>query len=191
MGKLIWDMSMSLDGFVRASNATLEAPLGAGGERLHEWVFSENERNREVLAGGVGTLGAMICGRKTYDDSIPWWGADGPTGAARLPLFVVTHESPDTIPEGSVYHFVTDGIERALDQAKAAAGDKDVAVSGASVGQQYLAAGLVDEVGIHLVPVLFGSGLRMFEVLPARVELENVRVIDTPEATHIRYRVRR
>lgn len=190
MGKVIFDMSMSLDGFVAAADRTAEEPMGRGGERLHEWAFNNDDRDREILAGGVAGIGAIICGRRTYDDSIPWWGADGPTGPARLPLFVVTHDVPDNVPEGSVYTFVTDGIESALAQARAAAGDKDVAISGASIGQQYIAAGLVDEIGVHLVPVLFGCGVRMFESLGGEhVHLETIEAVKTDAAIHLRFRV--
>lgn len=189
MGKVIYDMSMSLDGYVAAANRTPEAPLGPGGEQLHEWAASDSA----LLGEGVAELGAMIAGRRTYDDSLRWWGADGPTGSARVPLFVVTHESPADSPVDGVYTFVTDGIETALRQAKAVAGDRDVAVMGGpDIGGQYLAAGLVDEVGIHLVPVMFGSGLRMFPELDSRhVQLEPLQTIETPAATHLRFRVRR
>jgi hypothetical protein len=116
MTKVIFDMSMSLDGFVKASNATPEQPLGEGGERLHEWGFGEDERDREVLAvQAERDTGVIIAGRRTYDDSLPWWGADGPHPPTRV--FVVTHEAPDAVPEGIVYTLVTDGIESALEQA--------------------------------------------------------------------------
>jgi len=191
MTKLIFDISMSLDGFVTASNVRPEEPMGDGGQRLHEWAFGEDERNRELLARGVESLGAVIAGRRTYDTSLPWWGADGPTGAARLPLFVVTHAEPEDAPEGGVYTFVTDGIESALERAKAAAGEKAVAVmGGAEIGQQYIRAGLIDEISIHLVPVLFGSGTRLFEHLGSEhIQLETAGVIETPAATHIRFRI--
>ena len=190
MSKVVLDMSMSLDGFVRASNATPEEPLGVGGERLHEWVFGEDERNRELLAAAVNSAGAAVVGRRTYDDSVRWWGADGPTGERRLPVFVVTHEAPEQSPEGGVYTFVTDGIEGAVERAKAAAEGKSVGVSGADVGQQLVRAGLVDEIGVHLVPVLFGSGLRMFENLgDEHIQLETVEVTETPGATHLRFRI--
>jgi dihydrofolate reductase len=189
--KVIFDMSMSLDGFVKASNATPERPLGKGGERLHEWGFGgEDERDREVLAAQAeGDAGAIIAGRRTYDDSLPWWGANGPHPPTRV--FVVTHEAPDAVPAGSVYTFVTDGIESALEQAKAAAGDKNVAVMGGpDIGRQFIEGGLVDEIGIHLVPVLFGSGTRMFEHLGGEhVQLETTGVIETPAAIHLRFRV--
>jgi dihydrofolate reductase len=189
MGKVVFDTSMSLDGFMTAANQTAEEPLGEGGERLHEWAFHES--GRDYLQGLVGGAGAVICGRTTYEHSLPWWGTDGPTGAARLPLFVVTHEAPATSPEGGVYTFVTDGIESALEQAQAVAGDKTVSVmGGATIGQQFIAAGLVDEIQIHLVPVLFGGGTRMFENLgEGHLQLDPLEVIDTPLATHVRYRV--
>jgi dihydrofolate reductase len=191
MAKVIFDISISLDGFVTASNVRPEEPLGEGGQRLHEWAFGEDERNRELLTEAVDAVGAIIAGRGTYDLSVPWWGADGPTGPARVQVFVLTHAEPEDAPEGGVYTFVTDGIERALEEAKAAAGDQDVAVmGGAHIGQQFIAAGLVDEISIHLVPVLFGDGTRMFEHLGGEhIQLETAGVIETPEATHLRFRV--
>ena len=191
MTKVLFDISMSLDGFVTASNVRPEEPMGDGGQRLHEWAFGEDERNRELLAEAVNFVGAVIAGRRTYALSVPWWGADGPTGPARVPVFVVTHAEPEEVPEEGVYTFVTDGIESALEQAKMAAGDKDVAVmGGAEMGQQYIGAGLVDEISIHLVPVLLGGGTRMFEHLGGEhIQLESAGVIETPEATHLRFRV--
>jgi dihydrofolate reductase len=192
MTKVIFDISMSLDGFMTASNRSPEEPMGDGGLRLHDWAFSEaDERGREVLTRGVKSAGAVIAGRRTYDDSLPWWGADGPTGAARLPLYVVTHSQPQDVPAGGVYTFVTDGIESALQQARAAAGDKNVVVmGGADIGQQFLRAGLLDEIQIHLVPVLFGSGTRMFDHQgDGHVHLEIAEVIEGSEATHLRYRL--
>jgi dihydrofolate reductase len=192
MGKTIFDISMSLDGFMTAANQRPEEPLGEGGEQLHRWAFGEDPRDREVLTGGAGRLGAVICGRRTYDDSLPWWGADGPTGPDRVPVFVLSHDEPEDPPSGGVYTFVTTGIEDALKHAKAAAGDKDVTVmGGADTGQQYLRAGLVDELSIHLVPVLFGGGTRMFEHLDnGHVQLETLGSVQTAAATHLRFRVR-
>ena len=161
MGKVIADISMSLDGFVTAAGQTPEEPLGKGGEQLHEWAFGEDVGDRELAERAAAELGALVCGRTTYDDSLPWWEADGPTGARRLPLCVVTHRAPEVSPEGGVYTFVTDGIENAVERAKEAAGGRDVAImGGANLIQQCLAAGLVDEIGIHLVPVLVGDGAR-------------------------------
>ena len=144
-----------------------------------------------VLTDGVASIGAVIAGRRTYDDSVPWWGADGPTGPARVPVFVLSHDVPEGTPEGGVYTFVTGGIEAALEQARAAAGEKGVTVmGGAETGQQFLRAGLVDELSIHLVPVLFGSGTRMFDNLgDQHLQLEPTETIQTAAATHLRYRV--
>jgi dihydrofolate reductase len=191
MTNVIFDISMSLDGFVNSANVRPEEPLGEGGQRLHEWAFGDDERNRKLLEEAVNFVGAVIAGRRTYDLSVASWGADGPAGPARVPVFVITHAEPDEVPEGGVYTFVTDGIERALEQAKAAAGEKTVAVmGGAEIGQQFIRAGLIDELSIHLVPVLFGSGTRMFENLSTEhIQLETVEVIETPEATHLRFRV--
>jgi dihydrofolate reductase len=191
MGKMIFDISTSLDGYITASNKTADEPMGQGGERLHEWAFGQDERNQEFMRNAVESLGAVICGRVTYDDSIRWWGPDGPTGPARRPVFVVTHEAPDDSPEGGVYTFVTGGIEAAVEEAKRAAGDDDVTVmGGASLGQQYIAAGLVDEISIHLVPVLFHGGTRLFDNLGGEhTQLEPVEVIETDSATHMRFRV--
>lgn len=188
---VVFDISMSIDGYVTASNQSAAEPMGEGGLVLHEWAFGEDEQNREYLAAAIGGLGAVIAGRRTYDDSVPWWGADGPSGPARRPVFVVTHRAPADSPDGGVYTFVTDGIENALRRAKAAAGDATVTVmGGASLGQQYIAAGLVDEIQIHLVPVLLGSGTRMFDNLKIdHIRLEPVEAIRTPAATHLRFRV--
>lgn len=198
MTKVIFDISMSLDGFITAANRRPEEPMGDGGERLHEWAFEGGERDREVMEAGLASIGAVITGRRTYEDSLPWWGSDGPTGPARLPVFVLTHEIPAVVPDstregggGDVYTFVDSGIEDALKQAQAASDDKDVCVmGGASIGQQYLAAGLVDEISIHLVPVLFGTGTRMLENINSEhVQLEPLEVINTLHATHLRYRI--
>ena len=162
MGKVIFDISMSLDGFITGANRTPEEPLGDEGEHLHDWAFnSKNAYNRSLISQSVNTTGAVICGRRTYDDSLPFWGADGPTGAARLPVFVVTHHLPKEVPGKGVYTIVTDGIKSALQQAKKAASDKNVIVmGGADIGQQYIKAGLVDELSIHLVPCSSGAERR-------------------------------
>src|ERR687897_230521 len=142
------------DGATASASSIESASTTEGG--LHEWGFGEDERNRELLAEAVNSVGTFIVGRRTHNDSLPWWGADGPHPPTRV--FVVTHEAPDAVPEGSVYTFVTDGIESALEQAKAAAGEKDVAVMGRpDIGRQFIEAGLVDEIGGHLVPTPLGS----------------------------------
>jgi len=192
MGKVVYDISMSLDGFITAAGQTPLEPMGPGGQRLHDWAFGDDERDREVLSTGLAGTGAVITGRRNYTDALPWWGADGPTGPARLPIVVLCHEIPaDPPPPGGVYTFVTGGVEQALKQAREAAGDKDVTVmGGAETGRQFLAAGLVDEISIHLVPVVLGGGTPMFTGgLP--VELENISSLQTAAATHLRFRVRR
>ena len=191
MGTVIFDISMSLDGYITAADRTPEEPMGRDGLRLVDWAIGDDERGRKLLDDAVGQLGATIAGRTTYDTSLPWWGADGPSGSARRPVFVVTHQPPDESPADGVYEFATDGIEAALEQARAAAGEGAVVVmGGADLGRQYIAAGLVDEIQIHLVPVLFGGGTRMFDdSLDDHIELEPVEVIETPAAIHQRFRV--
>ena len=142
---------------------------------------------------GIAGTGAVICGRVTYDDSIRWWQADGPTGAARLPaLRRDPHRARPRLPPDGVYAFVTTGIEDALAQAREAAKGKTVTIMGGpAVANQFLRAGLVDEVSIHLVPVLFGAGTRLTETLPAHIQLELADQVSAPSATHLRYRVKR
>lgn len=193
MSKIIFDISMSLDGYITGPNQTPQQPLGRDGERLHDWAFSGDPVGREVLRVGALAAGAVICGRRTYDDSLPFWGPDGPTGDLRLPLFVVTHDPPADPPERGVYHFVTDGIEAAVSLAKAAAGDKDVSVmGGANIGQQFVRDGLADELSIHLVPLIFGGGTRLFENLGEQLrELQVLDVLPGKTATHLRFQLNR
>jgi len=192
MRKVLFDISMSLDGFITGANARPEAGwggLGEGGERLHDWGFnSADPRNREIMER-YASKGANIFGRTGYNHSILNWGADGPTGAARIPTVIVSHSVPQDVPDGSVYSFV-DGVEAALETAQKLAGDKDVYITGADVAQQFLKRGLIDEVSIHLVPVLFGSGTRLFEGLEGdHISLEIIEAIQTAEAIHMRFRV--
>lgn len=189
MGKVVYDMSMSLDGVVTGANVRPEAGLGDGGEQLHDWGFnSQDPRNKEIVATWPNT-GAVIVGRYTYDLSIPYWGADGPIGSARIPTIVVSHSVPKDIPAGSVYTFVN-SIEAAHEKAQQAAGDKVIGVSGAKVAQQLIALGLMDEIFAHVVPVLFGDGIRFYEHLNSKhVQLETLDVINTPEAIHLHFRV--
>ena len=189
MTKVIFDMSMSLDGYVTAAGVRPEEPMGDGGQQLHEWAFGADERGREVLAESASSVGASIAGRRTYDLSVPWWGPDGPGGEARTPTFIVSHGTPEQVPEGSVYTFAGSPIE-ALELAAAAAGDKDVDVFSASIGRQLLRAGRIDEIHVHLVPVLFGAGTRLVEDLGGtHVQLEIIGVGEGPKATHLRYAV--
>ena len=192
MGKVIFDISMSLDGFITGANPRAEAGwggLGDGGERLHDWGFnSADPRNHEIMEK-YATIGANIFGRTGYDHSILNWGADGPSGAARVPTVIVSHSVPQDVPDGGVYTFV-DGVEAAFETAKKLAGDKNILIMGADVPQQFLKRGLIDEVSIHLAPVVFGSGTRLFEGLGSEhIPLEIIEVIQTAEAIHLRFRV--
>ena len=136
--------------------------------------------------------GAVITGRVNYEDTLPWRGPDGPTGDLRLPVVVVTHSAPEAVPEGGVYQFAT-GLEEALEVAHEAANGRDVTVmGGARLAQSFLTAGLIDEISLHIVPVLFGQGTRLFEELPDRHwELELVETVPAARAVHVRYAVRR
>ena len=192
MGKVIFDVSMSLDGFITGANPRPEigwGGLGDGGEQLHSWAFdSADPRNREIMEW-YATLGANIFGRTGYDHSILNWGADGPSGAARIPTVIVSHSVPQNVPQGGVYTFV-DSVDAALETAKTLAGDQDIYITGADVAQQFIKRGLIDEISIHLVPVLFGSGTRLFEGLDSEhIPLEIIETIQTAEAIHIRFRV--
>jgi dihydrofolate reductase len=189
MGKVIFDISMSLDGFITAANARPEAGLGDGGERLHDWGFNSTDSRNRAIMEWYATTGANIFGRTGYDHSILNWGADGPTGAARIPTVIVSHSVPQDIPRGGVYSFV-DSVEAAFETAKKLAGDKDIYITGADVAQQFLERGLIDEISIHLNPVLFGSGTRLFGDLDSKhISLEIIEVIQTAEAIHLRFRV--
>jgi dihydrofolate reductase len=163
--------------------------LGDGGERLHDWGFnSDDPRNKEIMEWYT-TIGANIFGRTGYDHSILNWGADGPTGPARIPTVIVSHSLPQDVPDGGVYTFV-DSVEAAFEAAKKLAGDKDILIMGADVARQFLQGGLIDEISIHIVPVLFGSGTRLFEGLEGeQISLEILEVIQTAEAIHTRFRV--
>jgi dihydrofolate reductase len=190
-------MSMSLDGYIAGPNDQPGNPGGDDFMRLHEWYgFASDAGPNEESTDPIGkqfldeikTTGAVLSGRNTVEQ-VDYWGGDHHDG---VPIFVPSHRPPG--PSAAKYPlvtYVTDGIAAAMAQAKAAAGDLNVLVHGAYTAQTALEAGVLDELQIHQVPVLFGRGRRLFEMLPARVELEIVRVIDTPKATHIRYRVRR
>jgi dihydrofolate reductase len=213
MGKVRLDISMSLDGYVAGPDATLEEPLGVGGERLHEWIFGlktfrENHgmsggvtnRDDEIVAEGLAANGAVIMGRKMFsggsgpweDDpnADGWWGEEPPFG---MPVFVLTHHARERkrLTGGTEFVFVVDGIEAALEQARAAAGGKDVLLAGGGdVARQFLRAGLVDEVQVHLVPLFLGGGVRLFEGIALdAVTLEAERVVASPNVTHLRFRV--
>jgi dihydrofolate reductase len=200
MTNVVVGLSTSLDGFIAGANDSSELPLGVGGDRLFDWFGSGDTPSRyypsfrmsaasaEFFDEYAGRVGAVVTGRRTYDVSDAW-GGSGPLPGA--PLFVLTHRIPDAVPVGDPpYTFVTEGIERAIDLARAAAGDKDVDLMGATPVQQALRAGLLDELIIHLVPVVLGRGVRLLDGLePGSVELELARVVDAPGVTHLTYRV--
>jgi dihydrofolate reductase len=193
MSTVYFDMSMSLDGFVTGPNVGMENPLGDGGEQLHDWMFDrKTATDAEVVDELYGSTGAILVGKRMFDLGVDPWGDPPPFG---MPVFVITHEPREPLPRkgGTTYFFETGGLEAALENAKSAAGDKDVGVwGGASGARQYLAAGLLDEFQIHLVPILLGNGIRLFEALDSEpVELERIRTIETPRATHLRFRVAR
>ena len=187
-------MSMSLDGYIAGPNDDPSNPGGDGFERLHQWFVSpDGEFVRPSGAAGqlfdelMDGAGAILAGRRTVEQ-VDHWGGDH----RGRPVFVPSHRPPGpSVANYPLVTYVSDGIASAMAQAKAAAGERDVLVHGAYTAQRALEAGVLDELQIHQVPVLFGGGRRLFDVLASRVELEIVRVIDTPEATHIRYRVRR
>lgn len=196
MGKVFFDMTVSLDGYIAGPDENADQPLGANGERLHDWISNsaESADDGAVLSELFSSTGAVVAGRRTYDmsEGPNGWG-DGPLGAD-VPVFVVTHQAPARNKTGgAVFTFVTDGCEKALEEARAAAGDKDVYVmGGADLARQYVEAGSLDEIRLHIVPVLLGAGRRLFDALgTAPVELEVVRVVSTPHATHVRYRLAR
>ena len=201
MGKVISDMSMSLDGFIVGPNDGPENGLGDGGEALHDWIWggttdrsaaspltSAKDSNREVMDEWVEGLGAVIMGRWSFDIAEAAWGDNPPF---HVPVFVLTHKPKERLVKdgGTTFTFVTDGIESALSQAQVAAGDKNVHLHGASSAQQLLKAGLLDEIQIHLVPVLLGGGKRLLDSIGKHIELEKTRVIDSPGVTHLRFRV--
>jgi dihydrofolate reductase len=190
-------MSMSLDGYIAGPNDQPGNPGGDGFMRLHDWYgFVADAGPTEETIGfaamgkhfldEIKQTGAVLAGRNTVEQ-IDHWGGDHHDGVA---IFVTSHRPPDpSVATYPLVTYVTDGIASAMAQAKSAAGDRNVLVHGAYTAQTALAAGVLDELQIHLVPVLFGGGRRLFDVLPERIELHIVRVIDTPEGTHLRYRV--
>jgi dihydrofolate reductase len=200
MGSVVVGLTISLDGFIAGANDGPDHPLGEGGERLFTWMSAGPERNRinewftppdasrAVIDEWLTQCGAIVSGRRTFDIAGGW--KDGhPIDA---PIFVVTHEPPTAGEWSPRVTFVTDGVERALELAQVAAGDKLVAAGAANVAQQLLRAGLVDEIELNVVPCLLGSGVRLFDGLgPDPIELEQIRVIPSDGVTHVRYRVRK
>jgi dihydrofolate reductase len=211
VGKVRFQISMSLDGFVAGPNQSEENPLGVGGEDLHEWVVKlEAWRRQHGLEGGEvnassavleeiqTNVGATVMGRNMFgggpgpwDKDDPWNGWWGDNPPFHTPVFVLTHHPRDPLEMkgGTTFYFVTDGIESALEQARQAGGANDVMIGGgANVLQQYLAAGLVDEFDLHVVPILLGDGERLLEKV-GDLKLEQVRAVDAPGVIHIKYRV--
>ena len=213
MSKLRCHISISLDGFVAGPNQSEENPLGEGGEQLHNWVFSlaawrhlhglpggEVNESARIVEESRENIGAGVMGRNMFgpvsggpwDDEqwTGWWGDDPPY---HYPVFILTHHPRDPVEMkgGTTFHFVTDGIESALEQARIAADGKDVMLwGGAQVVNEYLAAGLLNELELHVVPVLLGDGARLLDSLGAAdVRLEQIRAVEAPGVTHLKYAV--
>lgn len=211
MTRLRFNIAMSLDGFVAGPNPSEENPLGEGGMQLHEWAFAleawrkphgreggEVNASTAVVEALLENVGATVMGRNMFggegawgdDPWDGWWGDDPPF---HTPVFVVTHHAREPVRKdgGTTFTFVTDGIESALEQARNVAGGRDIALGGgANIAQQYLQAGLIDEMQIHLVPVLLGDGARLFDNLTAaEIGLERIGVVDAPGVTHLTYRI--
>jgi dihydrofolate reductase len=189
MAIVISDMSVSLDGYVTGPNDSRENPFGDGAHALHDWLSdAATETDRTLLREYVGGVGAIVMGRRSFDknEGDGGWGDGGPLGDT--PCFVVTHTTPAR-HHPSVYTFVTDGVEAAIAQAKAVAGERAVGLHGATVMQQALLLGLVDEFRLHVVPVIVGGGTPLFARLAEAVNLQRTDVVVTPGATHLIFRV--
>lgn len=211
MTQLRFNIAISLDGYVAGPNQSEENPIGEGGGQLHEWLFplavfqkmhggegGEVNASTRVVEGWFENVGATIMGRNMFgpvrgpwgeDPWKGWWGEDPPFHNS---VFVLTHHSrePLEMEGGTTFHFVTDGIEAALERAREAAGDKDVSLAGgASVARQYLSAGLVDEMELSVVPVLLGDGERLLDGVGADLKLEQIRAVEAPGVAHLEYRV--
>jgi dihydrofolate reductase len=210
MSKLKCDISISLDGYVAGPNQSEQNPLGEGGERLHDWVVplaawreahghegGEVNESARVIEESRENVGAAVMGRNMFGPAgggpwdeqwTGWWGDDPPY---HCPVFILTHHPRDPVEMegGTTFHFVTDGIESALSRARDAAGAKDVMLwGGAQAVNQYLAAGLLDELELHVTPILLGGGARLFDDV-GDVQLEQVRAIEAPGVTHLKYAV--
>ena len=196
MNSVTCDLTVSLDGFVAGPNQSRATPLGDGGEDLHRWMFEEPEANATAIEG-ILSSGAYIMGRNMFagpgpgpwaEDWRGWWGEDPPYHA---PVFVLTHHQrpPLQMEGGTIFNFVSDGIQSALDQSREAAGGEDVAIAGgAETARQYLSAGLIDELRLHIAPVVLGSGERLLDGV-GNLKLEQTEVSGTRLVTHVRYRV--
>jgi dihydrofolate reductase len=184
-------MSISLDGYVTGPNASRQNPFGDGATVLHDWIWGgATDEDRAILQEAVADCGAVVMGRTSFDhtEGEGGWGDGGPVGDT--PCFVVTHEEP-TGTYAPVFTFVTDGVASAIEQARRVAGDKSVGLHGATVVQQALPLGLVDEIHVHVVPVLLGGGTPLFSTLDSAITLERTDVRVTPTATHLSFRIAR
>jgi dihydrofolate reductase len=204
MGKIVFEISVSLDGFIAGLNDSPDNPIGDGGKQLHEWVYQlsgwreqhgltggEKNKNDEILQESSANTGAIIMGKRMFNSGVNNWGETPPF---HMPVYVLTHEKREKLVKegGTTFYFVNEGIEYALEQAKEAAGNKDISIEGgANVIQQYLKAGLVDEFQLHVVPVFLGYGIRLFDAIPKQMTVKKIDVIDTREVTHMKYWVRR
>lgn len=197
------DITISLDGYLAGPNDGPEFPLGEGGERLHQWVYElESWREHHGMSGGkqnqdsdiveesVHNVGAVLMGRRMFNNGEAPWGEEPPF---YVPVFVVTHHAREPLVKegGTTFYFVTDGIESALRQAQEAANGKDISVAGGgNLIQRLLTLGVLDELQIHIAPVLLGAGRRLFDTIePRQIELECTRVVESPVVTHLKYRV--
>lgn len=191
MSKVICNISMSLDGCITGPNVRVGNGLGDNGEQLHDWMFdAKTDTDARIMDELYATTGAVILGKGMFDVGFEPWGDPPPF---KMPVFVVTHEKRDPLPMqgGTTYTFVTEGIETALELARTAAGEKNVGIwGGANLIRQYLQAGLLDEMHLHVIPILLGRGIRLFDGLnPDGITLKKVRSIETPAATHFRFEV--
>jgi dihydrofolate reductase len=195
MSKVTVDIGTSLDGYVAGPNQSRENPLGEGGERLHRWMFEQPEANKavidEIVSAGAYIMGRNMFGPDRGEWDLEWQGWWGPEPPYHAPVFVLAHHEREPLPMegGTTFHFVTDGIDSALEQARAVAGDRDVSVAGgASTVRQYLAAGHVDELRLHVAPIVLGQGERLLDGV-GDLKLEQLEVTSTDLVTHLRLRV--
>lgn len=182
-------ISMSLDGYIAGENVGPDEPLGVGGLALHEWMADGSVETDKVFAEGGANLGAVVCGRLTYDLSIPWWKENGPTGEARLPVIVISDEQPDSILPNGVYIFVKDE-NAAFEMAKKAAQGKDISVmGGAKTIQKFLNKDYIDEIQIQLIPIILGGGKRLFDNVDKQMKLKPFKTLSSENAIHLGFSV--
>lgn len=200
MGKVILDISMSLDGFIAGLDDNQEQPLGKNGEMIQGWLFSGDQPsryndffrlssiNKEVFDRSILDMGAMVFGRRTFD-IVNGWGGSHPIQG--IPIFVVTHEAPETYFEDQTsFTFVTDGIKSAIEQAKKAANGKNISIGTASIAQQCIQAKLLDEMHFHISPILLGNGIRLFDQIgQEHIKLESKEVVDGSDVVHVKYKI--